>query len=117
MAGKANFSITRPPEPVVERGSAFDPASDQIDLSALFALLARQWLLILATLALFLAAAFAYVSTADKIYQATTRVLLDPRDKQLVGPEVVRPTQGVDLSWIETQVDLVTALATLRKVV
>lgn len=117
MAGKANFSITRPPEPVVERGTAFDPASDQIDLSALLALLLRQWLLILATLALFLAAAFAYVATADKVYQATTRVLLDPRDKQLVGPEVVRPTQGVDLSWIETQVDLVTATATLRKVV
>lgn len=117
MAAKANFSITRPPEPVVEGGAAFDPFSDQIDLSGLFALLLRQWLLILVTLALFLGAAFAYVSTADKVYQATTRVLLDPRDKQLVGPEVVRPTQGVDLSWIETQVDLVTASATLRKVV
>ena len=117
MAGKANFSITRPPDPVVEGGTAFDPVSDQIDLSGLFALLFRQWLLILATLALFLGAAFAYVATADKVYQATARVLLDPRDKQLVGPEVVRPTQGVDLSWLETQVDLVTASATLRKVV
>ncbi|WP_029074595.1 GumC family protein [Kaistia adipata] len=117
MAAKANFSITRPPEPVVEGGTAFDPFSDQIDLSGLFALLFRQWLLILVTLALFLGAAFAYVTTAAKVYQATTRVLLDPRDKQLVGPEVVRPTQGVDLSWIETQVDLVTASATLRKVV
>jgi succinoglycan biosynthesis transport protein ExoP len=117
MAARANFSITRPPETVAERGAAFDPSSDQIDLSALFALLLRQWLLILLTLALFLGAAFAYVTFADRVYQATTRVLLDPRDKQLVGPEVVRPTQGVDLSWIETQVDLVTASATLRKVV
>ncbi|WP_018181158.1 Wzz/FepE/Etk N-terminal domain-containing protein [Kaistia granuli] len=117
MAARANFSITRPPETVAERGAAFDPGSDQIDLSALFALLLRQWLLILLTLALFLGAAFAYVTFADRVYQATTRVLLDPRDKQLVGPEVVRPTQGVDLSWIETQVDLVTASATLRKVV
>lgn len=117
MAARANFSITRPPEPVAEPGGAFDPASDSIDLSALFALLARQWLLIILTVALFVGAGFAYAHFADKVYQATTRVLLDPRDKQLVGPEVVRPTQGVDLSWIETQVDLVTASATLRKVV
>lgn len=117
MAARANFSITRPPEPVAEPGGAFDPASDSIDLSALFALLLRQWLLILLTVALFVGAGFAYAHFADKVYQATTRVLLDPRDKQLVGPEVVRPTQGVDLSWIETQVDLVTASATLRKVV
>ncbi|BCP51880.1 hypothetical protein K32_04970 [Kaistia sp. 32K] len=117
MAARANFSITRPSETAGERGAAFDPASDQIDLSALFALLRRQWLLILLTLALFLGAAFAYVTFADKVFQATTRVLLDPRDKQLVGPEVVRPTQGIDLPWIETQVDLVTASATLRKVV
>jgi len=117
MAARANFSMTRPPELAAESGGVFDPASDSIDLSALFGLLRRQWLLIILTTALFLGAGFAYSYLADKIYQATTRVLLDPRDKQLVGPEVVRPTQGVDLSWIETQVDLVTASGTLRKVV
>lgn len=117
MAARANFSMTRPPELAAESGGVFDPASDSIDLSALFGLLRRQWLLIILTMALFLGAGFAYSYLADKIYQATTRVLLDPRDKQLVGPEVVRPTQGVDLSWIETQVDLVTASGTLRKVV
>ncbi|MCX5577117.1 Wzz/FepE/Etk N-terminal domain-containing protein [Kaistia terrae] len=100
-----------------EPGGAFGPGSDSIDLSALFALLRRQIPLILLTVALFVGVAFAYSMLAEKVYQATTRVLLDPRDKQLVGPEVVRPTQGVDLSWIETQVDLVTASGTLRGVV
>ncbi|MCX5519161.1 Wzz/FepE/Etk N-terminal domain-containing protein [Kaistia defluvii] len=109
--------MTRPPELAAESGGVFDPASDAIDLSALFGLLRRQLLLILLTTALFVGAGLAYCYLADKVYQATTRVLLDPRDKQLVGPEVVRPTQGVDLSWIETQVDLVTASGTLRKVV
>ncbi|WEK48719.1 MAG: exopolysaccharide transport family protein [Candidatus Kaistia colombiensis] len=109
--------MSRPAEPVGGAGGAFDLASDSIDLSALMAMLRRQILLIVLTVVLFLGAGFAYSHLADKVYQATTRVLLDPRDKQLVGPEVVRPTQGVDLSWIETQVDLVTASGTLRKVV
>lgn len=118
MAAKANFSMSRPSDPAGEPGGAFDSAaSDSIDLSMLLAMLRRQILLILLVAALFVGAGFAYSYLADKVYQATARVLLDPRDKQLVGEEVVRPTQGVDLSWIETQVDLVTATGTLRKVV
>ncbi len=118
MAAKANFSMSRPSDPAGEAGGAFDSAaSDSIDLSMLLAMLRRQVLLILLVAALFVGAGFAYSYLADKVYQATARVLLDPRDKQLVGEEVVRPTQGVDLSWIETQVDLVTATGTLRKVV
>jgi len=117
MAAKANFSMSRPSEPAGEAGGAFGPASDSIDLSALLAMLRRQILLILLVAAVFVGAGLVYSQLADKVYQATARVLLDPRDKQLVGQEVVRPTQGIDLSWIETQVDLVTATGTLRAVV
>lgn len=92
-------------------------ASDAVDLAVVGRLLLRRWWVIALCVALFVGAGFAYVTLATKIYSATTRVLLEPRDRQLVGTDLANPVQGPQPGWIETQVDLVTAFATLKKVV
>jgi uncharacterized protein involved in exopolysaccharide biosynthesis len=44
-------------------------------------------------------------------------VLLDPRDKQVVGAGVTQPVQGIDTFWIDTQADVVQSTATLDAVI
>ncbi|PPE81353.1 hypothetical protein C3941_01125 [Kaistia algarum] len=96
---------------------AADAPSDMVDLGVVFGLLLRRWWIIALVVAVFLGGGLAYVAVATKIYSATTRVLLDPRDKQIVGTDLTGPSQGTPAGWIETQVDLVTAFATLKNVV
>ncbi|MCX5495977.1 Wzz/FepE/Etk N-terminal domain-containing protein [Kaistia dalseonensis] len=117
MAATAFRPTDRTPDRAAAPGGLFDASADQVELSDVLAQLRRQWLTILVCTLLFLGAGFAYATFADKIYTGATRVLLDPRDKRIVGTDVVQPTQGTDAGWIETQVDLVTASATLRKVI
>ena len=108
---------------VTTLSGALDPRSlsaspqDSVDLGAVGALLLRRWWVVALLIALFLGAGLGYVAVATKIYSATTRVLLEPRDRQLVGTDLAGPSQGPQPGWIETQVDLVTAFATLKKVV
>lgn len=97
-------------------GGAADSSAD-VDLGMLFRILLRQWLLIGVITALFVGAGVAYMKTAPKVWKATARVLLDPRDKQVTGPSLAQPFQGVDIVWIDTQTDLVTSAVNLNAVV
>lgn len=109
MAARASFSIPQPQQRVAEHGAALDPIGPAVRPR-------RQAWLIPLVVALFLGAALAYTATTDKIYQATTRVLLDPRDRQPVAG-IVPPNPGGDRAWVETQLDLVSASATLSHVI
>jgi uncharacterized protein involved in exopolysaccharide biosynthesis len=84
-----------------------------IDLGLLVGVIFRQWLLVGVIVALFVGAGFAYVKVAPRQWQATARVLLDPRDKQIAGPGLAQPVQGIDTFWIDTQADIVRSTATL----
>ncbi len=58
-----------------------------------------------------------YALLAPKTWRSTARVLVDPRDKQVVGQGLTQPIQGTDPAWVATQASLVTAEATLSRVV
>ncbi len=89
----------------------------EVDIGLLLSILFRQWLLILAVTLLFVGVGFTYATLAPRVWQSTARVLLDPRDKQVAGPDLSQPLQGVDVVWIDTQANIVTSAAILSKVV
>ncbi len=106
---------------MAEQGAGRHPAAtsvdDGVDLAGVLRILARQWFVVLAVLVLFVGGAVAYVATTPKTWRAQTRVLLDPRDKQIVGNDLSRTAGSVELGWVETRVELVKARPTLALVV
>ncbi|WP_288197264.1 exopolysaccharide transport family protein [uncultured Pleomorphomonas sp.] len=89
----------------------------EVDIGMLLSILFRQWLLILAITLLFVGVGLAYATLAPQVWQSTARVLLDPRDKQVAGPDLSQPIQGIDAVWIDTQANIVTSAATLSTVI
>ncbi len=100
------------PAPVA---AAVDP--DDLDIAALGRILARRWLSILLAVVIGTSIGLGYALLAPKTWRATARVLVDPRDKQVVGQGVTQPIQGADPAWVATQASLVTAEVTLSRVV
>lgn len=94
------------------RASARPPA-DEIDLSTLFRILLRRLPTIVLVLALFLGAGYAYLKTTPPLFEASSRVLVDPRQKQVIGTDIDNPRFGVDPAWIESQADVVLSTRTL----
>ena len=88
-----------------------------IDLAVVGTLVLRRWWLVAAITALFLGLAVAYVAVTPKTWRSTARVMLDPRDKQLVGADVGRPQYSVEAGWVETRAELVKSHAVLARVV
>ena len=97
-------------------GAASGP-DDTVDLSTVLAILRRQWWVIALVTALFLGLAGAYATMTPKTWRTSTRVLLDPREKQIVGNDVARAPQSVELGWVETRLELVKSYAVLAEVV
>lgn len=88
-----------------------------VDLAVVGRLLVRRWWLVALVTALVVALAGAYVVVAPKTWRASTRVLLDPRDKQLVGADVNKPQYSVEAGWTETRAELVKSHGVLAAVV
>lgn len=91
--------------------------ADQVDLALVLRILRTQWTIIALCLAVFLGAAMAYSVLSPKVWRASARVLLDPRDKQIVGNDVARQAQGTELGWVETRLELVKSYDTLAAAV
>ena len=89
----------------------------EVDIGQLMSILFRQWLLILAITLLFVGVGFTYAALTPRVWESTARVLLDPRDKQVAGPGLSQPMQGVDAVWIDTQANVVTSAAILSTVI
>jgi uncharacterized protein involved in exopolysaccharide biosynthesis len=90
----------------------------EVDIGLLLSILFRQWRLILVITLLFVGSGFVYATFAPRVWQSTARVLLDPRDKQVVaGPGLSQPLQGVDAVWIDTQANVVTSASILSTVI
>lgn len=88
-----------------------------VDLAVVGRLLVRRWWLVALVTALVVALAGAYVAVAPKTWRASTRVLLDPRDKQLVGADVNKPQYSIEAGWTETRAELVKSHGVLAAVV
>lgn len=110
-----------PPAPAVApvRVAAEAPATvpDDLDLGALVRILLRRWLIIAIAVVVGTSLGLGYALMATKTWRSTARVLVDPRDKQVVGQGVTQPIQGTDPAWVATQASLVTSEATLSRVV
>lgn len=91
--------------------------ADQVDLALVLRILRSQWTIVALCLAVFLGAAMAYSVVSPKVWRASARVLLDPRDKQIVGNDVSRQMQGTELGWVETRLELVKSYDTLAAAV
>ncbi len=91
--------------------------STSVDLALVGRLLARRWWLIALVTALVVGLAGAYVVLAPKTWRAAARVLLDPRDKQLVGSDVNKPQYSIEAGWVETRAELVKSHGNLAAVV
>ena len=89
-----------------------------IDFSKIWSALWRGRTTILITTAAALALAVAFVVLAPHEYTAVTQILIDPTDLRAVGAEA-QPTQMNDaaLMQIESQVNVLTSDAVLRRVV
>ncbi|TBW34531.1 hypothetical protein EYW49_18260, partial [Siculibacillus lacustris] len=99
------------------RSAAGHADDDGVDLATVLTILRRQWFVILAILALFLGAAAAYAVLTPKTWRTSTRVLLDPREKQIVGIDLSKAPNSTELGWVETRLELVKAFGTLAVVV
>lgn len=90
---------------------------DTVDLSMVMGILRRQWWIVVLLAGLFLGLGVTYVVMTPKTWRTSTRVLLDPREKQIVGNDVARPQQSTELGWVETRLELVKSYANLAEVV
>jgi uncharacterized protein involved in exopolysaccharide biosynthesis len=88
-----------------------------VDLALVGRLLAKRWWLIALVTALFVGLAGAYVVLAPKTWRSAARVLLDPRDKQLVGSDVNKPQYSIEAGWVDTRAELVKSYGNLAGVV
>ena len=109
--------IARSATPADEARRPVSRPRGDVDLGLLVAILLRQWLLIAGVTLIFLGVGFTYATLAPKVWESTARVLLDPRDKQVAGPGLSQPMQGVDAVWIDTQANVVTSAAILSSVI
>lgn len=110
-----------PPAPAVApvRAAAEAPATvpDDLDLGALAGILLRRWRIIAIAVVVGTSLGLGYALVATKTWRSTALVLVDPRDKQVVGQGVTQPFQGTDPAWVATQASLVMSEATLSRVV
>lgn len=85
-----------------DRGYENRMDDDEIDLKALFETMRRQAGLILATAALFVAGAIFYLFSVTPIFTATTLVLVDPTQKDILEPGAAG---NVNQSFASSRVD------------
>jgi uncharacterized protein involved in exopolysaccharide biosynthesis/Mrp family chromosome partitioning ATPase len=91
----------------------------QIDFTEIAALLLRGWATILTSVIVTLVLAVAFIALAPREYTAVTQILIDPSDLRAVGNDATQPTQVSDagLLQVESQVNVITSDAVLRRVV
>src|ERR1700736_1026841 len=113
-------------ERVVEQGAppprsprAQTRSDEKLDLKELLEVLRRRRAVILGTAALFLLLALAYGLLATPLYTASTQILIDPRDRNIVSndvnPGALAPDGGVAI--VESQLLVVTSDTVLRRVI
>jgi uncharacterized protein involved in exopolysaccharide biosynthesis/Mrp family chromosome partitioning ATPase len=90
----------------------------QIDFGKIALLLLRGWATILASMVVALVLAVAFIALTPQEYTAVTQILIDPSDLRAVGNDT-QPTQVSDaaLLQVESQVNVITSDAVLRRVV
>lgn len=102
------------PHELAPRAGPVDPAIDLLGLIDL--ILRRKWL-ILGTAAAVTALALAALSYVGPRYQATARLMIDPRELRIVESQSDMRDLASDMVLVESQVEIITSEAVLRRVV
>lgn len=97
------------------------PDDQMLDLVGLIEILRRKLALIAITTAVVVALATAYAFLTTPLYTATSKILIDPREKHAVGTEVVPSGLGTKLSdnfaLVDSQVKIIESDSVLRPVI
>ena len=88
-----------------------------IDVFGLIDMIFRRKWLILGTAVVVVALAFAALTIIGPRYEATARILIDPRDVNVVENELVQRGFGDNLLLVESQVEVIGSETVLSRVV
>lgn len=93
-------------------------ASDTgVGLAEILGTLQRRWRTIAITTLIALALAALFILVAPTRYTASTQLLMDPRDRRILGTEVMATTAGSDPTLVESQLRIISSDAVLGRVV
>jgi succinoglycan biosynthesis transport protein ExoP len=93
------------------------PLDASVDLPGLTrTLLRRRWTILLFTL-VFAGLGFLALHMISPRYVATSRIFIDPREQRVMQNEVLQQTFGTDMALVESQVEVITSEAVLKRVV
>jgi succinoglycan biosynthesis transport protein ExoP len=79
--------------------------------------LRRRWRVIALTTAIVMALAALFILVSPTLYTASTQLLVDPRDRRILGTEVMATSTGADPTLVESQLRIITSDAVLGRVV
>jgi len=79
--------------------------------------LRRRWRIVAFTTLVALSSAALFVLISPTFYTASTQLLIDPRDRRILGTEVMATSAGSDPTLVESQLRIITSDAVLGRVV
>ncbi|MBU1174394.1 MAG: GumC family protein [Alphaproteobacteria bacterium] len=106
--------------PVVEQHA--EQPSLAADIRSVFSVLGSRWRLIAQCMLIALVLGIGYLWTTQPIYESTAEILLDPRERTLVGSDVVSgglgsSSLGADTSLVESQVEILKSHSVLTALI
>ncbi len=99
---------------VAMRGGETD---QRVDIHGLYLIIRRRMPLIAAITSIMVAIAIAYLMSATRMYSSSVQILIDPRQKIIVGSQVRAGGLGFDKAMIASQVSIISSDTVLRRVV
>lgn len=102
-----------------EEAPAKDRDSAAFSLSELLQLLRRRRWLVIASAAICLLFALAYLAVQVPVYRATAELLVDPQALQVVGKDIVRTdtSASIDFANVDSQALVMTSTGVLRQLI
>lgn len=93
-------------------------ASDSgVGLREIIDTLRRRWRIVAITTVIVMALASLFILVSSTLYTASTQLLADPRDRRILGTEVMATSTGADPTLVESQLRIITSDAVLGRVV
>ncbi len=89
----------------------------RLDIRGLYLILKRRMPLIAVITAVSVAIAIAYLMSATRMYSSSVQILIDPRQKIIVGSQIRTGGLGFDKAMIASQVSIIGSDTVLRRVV
>ncbi len=93
-------------------------ASDSgVGLREILDTLRRRWRIIAITTMIVMAGGALFILVSPTLYTASIQLLMDPRDRRILGTEVMATSAGADPTLVESQLRIITSDAVLGRVV